>query len=704
MLNTIFSIGASALSNYQVALNVHGGNVANMATEGYVRRTVVFETDDLALTQNSGYGMGTSIQSIRRNLDSYLERQYLETSSESSEWGTIATNLKGIEELFNDVNGVGISSALDDFLTSLSDLTNPSGMGSNASISALRSQVIANAGQLAEMLKSISDSLDSQVESLDEKIANQVEQANTLMQDLADLNKYISSQPENSALLDRRDQTLRDLATIIDINVINGENGKVTVLTAEGQTLVDGEYAYELRLDAPKTTTALAKGSSFDGGIYFEGASSEEFTISCVSGGAVDTGASGAGALATFKVSLDGGRTWLKDENGDVKTFTAGDEDHKAEIGGVSVWFGTKADESAAPTTNLSAGDGFQVIPKTSLSWITATGGSVNITPLEGTSSANRLSGGSLAGLFEVRDQYIGEYQERLDAFAKSLVWEVNRIHSQGAGLEHYSSVLGENGLSDSSAPLGESDLAFADMLQTGALSFSFYDSTTGANLSVESLDFSSVSPGIANFDPAVHSLDDVAAAINASFSGKVSASITNGQLKLTAAAGVEFEFAGDSSGLLAALGVNTFFSGEDAASVAVSTAVTQNPSRLNAAHVNGAGEVNSGDNETAAALAALAETTVSFYTMNGESRATLSAYLSGLAAKTGQDVQSASFSASYSAAISADVNDRRLSVSGVNLDEELTAIMKYQQYYQASAKLIQTATEMFDVVLSLGS
>jgi len=696
MLNTIFSIGASALSNYQVALNVHSGNVANMSTEGYVRRTTIFETDDLALTGTSGYGMGTSIQSIRRNLDSYLERQYLSVSSESSKWDAISSNLDGIEELFNDVDGVGISSALDDFFTSLSDLT------SGPADSALRSQVIENASQLASMLASISDSLDSQVESLDAQISSQVDDANALMQDLADLNKYITAQPDNSALLDKRDQTLRDLAEIIDINVIDGDNNTVKVLTAEGQTLVDGEYAYELRLDAAKATSALTTGSTFDGAIYFEGSSSEEFTISCVSAGAVDTGASGAGALATFKVSLDGGKSWLTDENGAVKTFTAGDENHKTEIDGVSVWFGTADDESTAPTTELAVGDGFQVIPKTSLSWITATGGAVNITPLEGATSSNRISGGSLAGLFAVRDQYIGEYQERLNAFSESLIWEVNRIHSQGAGLEHFSSTLGEYSLSDASVPLGESDLAFADRLQAGALSFAFYDADTGENLSVESLDFSSITPGTANFDPSVHSLEDVRDAINASFSGSVTASISNGRLQLTAADGVEFEFAGDTSGLLAGLGINTLFSGEGASDMAVSTAVTQNSSRLCAAHVNGSGEVNSGDPETANALAALADETVSFYTLNGENKATLSAYLNGLAAKAGQDVQSASFSATYSASIAEDVNDRRLSVSGVNLDEELTSIMKFQQYYQAAAKLIQTANEMFDVVMSL--
>jgi len=697
MLNTILNIGSSALSNFQVALNVTGSNVANVDTDGYCRRTVTFETDDLALSGNSGYGMGVSIQSITRNLNAYLEAQYLESSSESASWNAIADNLSGIESLFNDVDGVGVSSALDDFLTSLSELST----STTASNAAFRSQVISDAEQLAEMLSGIYESLNTQVDTLNASIENQVEAANSIMQDLALINSYVASQPGNSSLFDQRDQLLRELGTIIDIKVIEGSNGQVTVLTKEGQTLVDGENAYELRVEGPRSYSNLTSSSTFDGEVYFSGESGDEFTIECVTGGGINTGASSAGALATFKVSLDGGKTWITDENGDPKIFTAGDEDHSVNINGVDVWFGSSTDSSTAPATSLTAGDEFEVVPKTGLYWITSTGGEVNITPLAN-SSSNRISGGSLAGLFAVRDEYIGEYQERLDAFSKSLIWSVNSIHSQGAGLEHQTSALGGYTLSDPSVPLGESDLDFASYMQSGALSFAFYDAATGETLSVDALDFSSVTPGTANFDPAVHSLEDVRDAINASYAGKMSAAIVNGQLQLTAADGVEFEIAEDSAGLMAGLGVNTFFTGSGASDIAVSTAITEDPSRLCAAHVNGSGEVNSGDNANALAMAGLADSTVSFYTANGESQATLTAYLNGLASKVGSDTQSATFSAAYSNSLTSDLNDRRLSVSGVNMDEELTNMMKYQQYYQSAAKLIQTASELFDTVLSL--
>jgi flagellar hook-associated protein 1 FlgK len=45
-----------------------------------------------------------------------------------------------------------------------------------------------------------------------------------------------------------------------------------------------------------------------------------------------------------------------------------------------------------------------------------------------------------------------------------------------------------------------------------------------------------------------------------------------------------------------------------------------------------------------------------------------------------------------------------RDSVSGVNLDEEASNLLRYQQAYQASGKVIQVASELFDTLLSLGN
>lgn len=692
MLNTILSLGESALSNFQAALNIHSGNLANLGVEGYARRTVNMQTDDLSLTREPTYGAGVTIQSITRNLNAFIERQYVSQIADTSYWESVQESLSGLDTLFNDVDGVGVSSALDALFDSFVELT------AGASDSAVRSQTLEAAEQLALMLNTLTEDLDSLTSSLDSAISDQVNAVNSLLTSIAELNKNVASQPDNLALLDRRDQQIKELAQLIDITIIEDDNGQVRVLTKEGQSLVNGDRAYSLRLDGPKSVAALSPGSAFDGQIYFEGDSSHELTLEFISSGDCVGGAT----AATFKISLDGGKTYVTDEDDNPMIYTAGDVDNKVVVDGVSIWFGTETDPNIAPATDISVNDRFTVIPKTGLYWITTTGGAVNVTPLEGNDSLNRLSGGSLAGLFSARDEYVGEYQDRMDALARNLIWEVNYAHSQGAGLEHYSSTLGEYAAEYTDQPLAESLLEYADKLESGSLSLALYDSSTGDNLSVTALDFSSVAPGTVNFDPSIHSLEDVRDAINATFAGQVTATIHSGRLKLEAASGVEFSFAGDSTGLLAALGLNTLFTGSTSADIAVDADILADHSHLNTAHVNGAGEVATGDNTTASALAELDSKTVTLKTIGGSTQATLAGYLGSLSALVGQDLDSAAFNLTYAQTLEDNLARSSESVSGVSMDEELTKILQYQQYYEAAAKLIQTAQDMFDVVLSL--
>lgn len=78
--------------------------------------------------------------------------------------------------------------------------------------------------------------------------------------------------------------------------------------------------------------------------------------------------------------------------------------------------------------------------------------------------------------------------------------------------------------------------------------------------------------------------------AINAS-GADVTASIVNDRLQIAADnAGETFAFGSDSTGLLAALGINTFFDGTDARGFSLNQEVFNNLSLINAGHVNGAG------------------------------------------------------------------------------------------------------------------
>lgn len=105
------------------------------------------------------------------------------------------------------------------------------------------------------------------------------------------------------------------------------------------------------------------------------------------------------------------------------------------------------------------------------------------------------------------------------------------------------------------------------------------------------------------------------------------------------------------------------------------------------------------GDNSNALAIAKL---TNSSTVPSGSPVATFSSFYSSFISKIGLDVQSSKTTVAQGEAFTRQLDTLRESNSGVSLDEELTNLVKYQRSYQASAKLISTATEMMDMVLGM--
>ena len=70
--------------------------------------------------------------------------------------------------------------------------------------------------------------------------------------------------------------------------------------------------------------------------------------------------------------------------------------------------------------------------------------------------------------------------------------------------------------------------------------------------------------------------------------------------------------------------------------------------------------------------------------------------------ARVGADTASAKYTAATETAVAQDLYDRQEEISGVNLDEEMTNLIKFQASYKAAAKLITTADEMLQTLLSM--
>ena len=691
---SLFNIGKQSLFANQSAIEVVGNNISNANTEGYSRQAVRFE-DGYYINYTPGQlGTGVNAAEVIRYFDEFTEILYNTKSSEQQRWQKLHENLQNVEMIFNESNAEGVNAALSAFWADWQTLaTNPED-------TSVRAALLGHASNLEQAIGVVQGDLQRLQGQTDDTIDAEVKEINTLLQSIAELNNQITVTEETgknnaNGLRDQRATLVRDLAEKIDINYIDNGLGNVTITTKAGHTLVDGTSAFRLAFESAPFSASLDSASTFTGDVSFDGKSSSEYTLEIVTGGDL----SAVPIPVTFRVSVDGGKTWLKDENG-VDVFTVTDEGVLLPDGKGSVLFSPKAGDT------LTAGDRFQILPNKSVFWYETSASKINITPQvlsNGEDNERRLTGGSLAGYFQFRDSSIGGYLEKLDAFAKSLAWEVNRLHSQGTGLERFEEVSGTYGLVDKDADLGvDAGLIFGDKLESGNLMIGVYDKATGAMVQFQGLDFNNTLAGIQNFDPTEHSLQDVVDAINNTF-GSLTASVLDNHLQISSDADHDFAFGSDTTGLLAALGINTFFEGSDARTLSVNNSVRSNSSRINTGHINGAGEMNEGDNTTAAAIAALQTKAVSTRTViEGTSRQTLGEYYSTLVAKAGSDTQSAKFNAEYQEALANDLRSRQESVSGVNLDEEMTNLIKFQHAYTAAAKLITTAESMLEVLLGL--
>ncbi|WP_415712753.1 flagellar hook-associated protein FlgK [Maridesulfovibrio sp.] len=699
-VNSLLNLGTGALFASQSAISVTGDNISNVNTKGYSRRNVRLE-ESMSINYNPGQiGTGVRAAEIYRNFDQFVENSYNDKATMRERWDTLYNTLSSVESLFNESQGYGLNSSLTTFFNDWQDLSQ------RPNDAASRQQLLSDTTNLVNSLHSMQNDLERYQQQVEDYIKQDVGKANDIMTRIADINQRINTeqvdgQNNPNALYDERSTLIRELSEIMDTKMIDNGKGNITLLTGAGQTLVDGDKHFSLSYDGPQSQNNLTPQSNFDGKAYFDGSSEFEYTLECVNPGAVGT--------ATYKVSLDGGTTWLKDDTGAPKTFTANAETGAIQVEDLKIWFGTEASPSATPANDMETGDKFTIVPKSALYWVENTATKENITPqinFAGQDNTRRLTGGTLTGYFNFRDNYVGKYKERMNALTNEVVWQTNRIHSQGAGLKAHASMEGSYGVDDDSVALGNgsSGLPFADRLQSGNSLMYFYNSTTNELAFSGQIDFSSVAPGVQNFDPSVHSLTDVRDAFNATFDpAYASATIVNHKLQISGQNGHEFQMGTDTSGLYAALGLNTYFEGSQASDIAVSSAVNGDIDLINAGHVNGAGEYNEGDNTNALKMKEMGLTDLDITTsFDGTTTQTLIEYYDGTVAVVGADTGTTKFNHSFQETLASDLNDKQQEVSGVNIDEEMSNLIKYQHSYTAAAKLITTADQMLQTLLGM--
>lgn len=691
-------MSAGALFTPSAGVQIADDTLSTVPAPGSARQTAALNRKD-----SSGYSSGQTDRGAQateaiRHFDAFIEAHYLNKLSAASRWQRQYSELCPVDNLFNGAFSSGAGGSINSFFHSWDNL--PQG----ADTLSPREALLGQAQDVASGIRELDASLRALAEQATGLIEEDVLTSNRLMQEIAQINRefadgHHAGRTKRTELMDRRDEKVRELAAIIDIDVADRGHGNYAISMKNGNPLVRDDIASALELRGANVENSLTDASPYKARnkddawstLHFSGAGSFAYTVELVDGG--DVGGGGR-----FKASIYGGDTWLTNDEGDVLLFNAQENDKAVRVGELDIWF---------DPGRLAAGDRFVISPKSDVYWLSPTGMSRNVSTqiyADGRENSLRIIGGSLGGLIELRDDKIGGYRARLDALAKSLAWEVNRIHSQAAGLEAMTHMSGAHAAGNRNAPLGspEARFAWADRLQAGTMNFAVYDAEGNSLFKYPGLNVLAVHGG--SFDPAKHSMSDVVSAINDpanECSRYIRAEVADGRLHINArtyadASGdtrsYSFALTGDTTGLGAAFGLNAFFTGDSAASFGVNQNMVANSNLINIGDARAAGEI-----------AALGARAVRFDTLRSKEDAqSLSDYYGDMAGKVRSDTRDAKFAAAAETAIAQDLYDRQKELAGVNLDEGMSNLIKSQASYKATAKLIITADEMLQNLLSL--
>lgn len=573
-LSSSLLIGRSALTASQLALQVTGNNIANVSTEGYSRQVV--RTDPLGggrETSRIFVGRGVSVSDVRRTLDPAVQTRLRNGISDEAAASVSRDVASQIESILNELTDSDLSSELSRFFKGFSEVAN------NPTSSVNRASAVEQGASIASFIRGLRADLSDARTQLDDQLASEVARADVLLEQIAGLNGAVVASELgggiDSGLRDQRDQLVAELATLIDVNVIEQSSGAVDILVGSAPIVLGSE----------------ARGLKFE------------------------------------RKTVD---------------------------------------------------DALQV----------------NVV-IEATQETLAITGGSIGGRLAERGQSIDEVIDRLDDLASNLIFEVNKLHTSGRPTKRLTDVTGWLAVPAADRTRAFNDPAnvtFAELPhrpKTGSFDVVVTDAAGNQTVRTINVDLD----GITSTGAAGTADDTSLASLTTALGGvpNLTASITAaGELRITAGAGYDVSFKNDTSGVLAVLGVNTFFQGKDAVDIAVRADLRSDPLRLSV----GTGV---GTNETALAIAGLQTRGVA--SLDGD---TLGERWLKTVERTAVGVASATTRYESAATVRQNLEAQKAAVSGVSLDEEGLNLIAHQQAYQGAARFVSVVQDMTQILLNL--
>ena len=242
----MLNTAVSGLLSFQRALSTTSHNVANVNTPGYSRQTVEFDTNNPSFFGGSFYGNGVRVESVARSYDQFLTLEVRDTTSTYARADRFSELTAHIDDVLADPKG-GISPILADFFASVQDVAD------DPASSTARYAMINTAETLASRFQSIDRRFEELAQNTRTDVRDTVDEINSLVTQIRDLNISLNviapsavSTQQAADLLDRRDSLLDQLAQKVDITVIDERENNLSIFIGNGQTVLNGVEAFAL--------------------------------------------------------------------------------------------------------------------------------------------------------------------------------------------------------------------------------------------------------------------------------------------------------------------------------------------------------------------------------------------------------------------------------------------------------------------------
>ena len=656
---SLLNVGARALQANQVALQTTGHNIANVNTVGYSRQGAALQAVH-GQNMGSGYiGQGVDVQSILRSHSDLLTRQATAASAVDASDAVRVDRLRQLQDVFSG-GATGLGNAINDMLNAFSSV-----VSAPTDLTA-RNVVLTRMDETAKRMRGASERIEDIAAAVGEQVQGSLKNANALAQSIAALNGQISQargngQPAND-LLDQRDQLVRNLNQHIQTTQVAADDGSITLFVGSSQPLVMGNTAAQL--SAAAGTDGMLR-------LYFQQPG-------------------GAGAAIELREDMLGGG----DVAGLVKFHNHDLAEGRNLLGRMALGISEALNSQNRLGLTLDGTPGGNLFAPIAL--------------------PNGLAGkGNTPGLqmgLTVSDPAKLQASGYSVAFTAAAVGTVTRasdgvVMAFGGPAASLDDVMAGEGLklhNGAAPPAAFSGAAANDTFQLNPLQ--------GAAAQLQALQFSPRQLAAANPVNAKMGTanDGTLQLAGLKATGQPTGLVlppsptlpatTGGGVTLTFDAGPPSQFAVTGSPVAASNITASYTPGKPITIDGWEITLNGAPKTGDTVTVGNAKDAQYGDWYTrdagnASALLALRDAKL----FDG---AAMSDGFASAMAQVGTRTQSAQFAAALSSSMAANLERDRSAVSGVNLDEEAARLIQYQQAYQASAKMLQIAQNIFDNLL----